>query len=314
MDVGRFVVESAYFTRATLFSKPSRWLVFILLGLPWAALSSLMESRQILDGNIIHWALVPWREAGLLIGAGVLCNLLVWGWIVRLFRKNPLPPEFDRPLSLCLDGIKAHTIPLVWILVPEILAFIQFTIAGSSTFSIILWPPDPATIQILVLLAVELVLFFYAVQYGLIGMIRFARTGSVREAFAILEIKRTFDRIGFVNYYLGFGVVVLSWLLFTFSLRGVALVPYAGPVIALCLGPVPVVFCSRFVAHFCDEDQYSPATGNTRDTGAGTVSLPDGTGSLATEYAVWLAILAVLVVLCFTPLALIITSVSRLIP
>jgi hypothetical protein len=311
MDVGRFVVESAYFTRATLFSKPSRWLVFVLLGLPWMALSSLLGGSGILEGTTIHWNLIPWREAGLLIGAGVLCNLLLLGWVVRLFRKNPDPPEFDRPLLLCLDGIKAYTIPLVWILVPEILVFIQFTIAGSGTFSIILWPPDPATSLILVLLAVELVIFFYAVQYGLIGMIRFARTGSVREAFALLEIKRTFDRIGVVNYYLGFGIVVFSWLLFTLSLRGIAIMPYAGPVIALCLGPVPVVFCSRFVGHFCDEDAYSP--GNVRSGENVAVADPSHQArALASEYLFWLAVLVMLVVLCFTPIALIAASVSRL--
>jgi len=314
MDVGRFVVESAYFTRATLFSKPSRWLVFVLLGLPWMALSSLLEGSRILQGTTIHWNIIPWLEAGLLTGTGVVCNLLLWGWIVRLFRKNPVPPEFDRPFLLCLDGIKVHTIPLVWLLVPAILAFVQFTIAGSSTVTVDFGHPDPATILILVLLAVQLLIFFYAVQYGLIGMIRFARTGSVREAFALLEIKGTFDRIGYVNYYLGFGVVVLSWLLFTLSLRGVALVPYAGPVFALCLGPVPAVFCSRFVAHFCDEDEYSPAAGDVRETPEDTATPRAGTGSLAAEYLFWLAILAMLVVLCFTPIALVVGSVSRFLP
>jgi hypothetical protein len=313
MDVGRFVVESAHFTRATLFSKPSRWLIFVLLGLPWMVLSSLLDGSGILEGTTIHWSLVPWREAGLLIGTGVLCNLLLWGWIVRLLRNNPDPPGFDRPFLLCLDGIRAHTIPLVWMLVPALLAFAQFTVAGGSTITVDFGRLDPATLLILVLFAVQLLIFFYALQYGLIGMIRFARTGSVRQAFALLEIKRTFDRIGYVNYYLGFGVVVLAWLLFTLCLRGVSFVPYAGPAIALCLDPVPVVFCSRFVAHFCDEDQYSPGdTQGWADVAAPTPALPSGT--LAAEYLFWLAILAVLVVLCFTPLALIVASASRLIP
>lgn len=313
MDVGRFIVESAYFTRATLFSRPSRWLVFVLLGLPWMALPALFDGSGILEGTTIHGNLIPWREAGLLIGAGVLCNLLLWGWIVRLLRNNPDPPEFDRPLLLCLDGIKVHTIPLVWMLVPAILAFLQFTVAGSSTVTVDFGHPDPATILILALFAAQLLIIFYAVQYGLIGMIRFARTGSVREAFALLKIKGTFDRIGYVNYYLGFGVVVLSWLLFTLSLRGVALVPYAGPIIALFLGPVPTVFCSRFVAHFCDDDEYSPAEPQGRENAAvARPSLP--ARILAAEYLFWLAILAALVVLCFTPIALVVASVSRLKP
>jgi hypothetical protein len=313
MDVSRFVIESATFTRATLAGKPSRWLVFILLGLPWTALSSRAESWKVLEGTTIRWDLIPWQEAGLLIGAGILCNLLLWGWIVRLLRNNSEPPEFDRPLLLCLDGIKAHTIPLVWMLVPAILAFLQFTIAGSRTASIVLWPPDPAESLILVLFAVQLLILFYAVQYGLIGMIRFARTGSVREAFALLEIRETAGRIGFVNYYLGFGVVVLAWMLFTLSLRGVSFLPYAGPFIALGLGPVPTVFCSRFVAHFCDEDQY-PVTGGGRRSPELCAPFPLTSRALVAEYAVWLVILAVLVFLCFTPMALIAASVARFFP
>jgi hypothetical protein len=60
MNVGQFVVESAAFTRATLLGKPSRWLIFILLGLPWMALLSLAESQKILEGTSIHWNLIPW--------------------------------------------------------------------------------------------------------------------------------------------------------------------------------------------------------------------------------------------------------------
>jgi hypothetical protein len=313
MDVSRFIIESATFTRATLLGKPSRWLIFILLGLPWTALTALLESRKILDKNIVQWDLIPWQEAGLLIGFGILCNLLVSGWIVRLLRYRPAPPEFDRPARLCLEGIKAHTIPLVWMLVPAVLAWVQYSIAGSSTVSLGSWPPDPATVAILVLFAIQLLIIFYAAQYGLIGTIRFARTGSVREAFALPEIRKTAVRIGFVNYYLGFAVVVLAWILFSISLRVVYLVPYAGPVIALFLGPVPIVFCSRFVAHFCDEDQYPAVAGAVGET---TIRAPppSTTRGMVAEYVFWLAVLAALVVLCFTPMALIAASIIRWLP
>jgi hypothetical protein len=255
MDVSRFVVESAAFTRETLLGKPSRWLIFILLGLPWMALSSRAESWKILEGTTIHWNLIPWQEAGLLIGAGVLCNFLVSGWVVRLLRDDPVPPDFDHPLLLCLDGIKIQAIPLVWMLVPSVLAFVQYSIAGSGTVTIDPWHPDPATILIILLLAAQIIILFIAVQYAMIGAIRFARTGSVREGLALREIKKTMDRIGIVNYYLGFGVVVLVWMLFSLCLRGVALVLFAGPIISLCLSPVPTVYCFRFIAHFCDEEK-----------------------------------------------------------
>lgn len=313
MDVSRYVTESAVFTHATLFGKPARWLVFILLGLPLTALTALLESRKILDKNIVRWDLIPWNEAGLLIALGVLCNLLVSGWIVRLLRDDPVPPEFDRPFQLCLDGMKFHVIPLVWMLVPSVLAFVQFSIAGGNTVFVTLWPPDPAGIVLLLLLAIQVVIVLYAVQYGFIGAVRFARTGSVREAFALLAIKRTFNRIGFVNYFIGIGVITLVWILFSLSLRGIAFLPVAGPIISLCLSPVPTVYCFRFIAHFCDEDRL-PA-GEERGKAADAPSAePLTIREWIQEYAAWLLILAVLVVLCFTPIALIAASLVRLMP
>jgi hypothetical protein len=313
MDVSRFITESAAFTRLTLWKKPSRWLVFILLGLPWLALSSLLESRKILEGTTIHWNLIPWHETGLLIGAGVLCNLLVSGWVVRLLRDDPLPPDFDHPFQLCLDGMKFHAIPLVWMLVPSVLAFVEYSVAGSSTVSITVWPPEPATITILVLLVLQVIILFIAVQYATIGTIRFALTGSVGAGLAVLEIRKTIGRIGIVNYYVALGVVAFIWLFFSLYLRGVALVPFAGPVISLCLSPVPTVYCFRFIAHFCDEERLSVGRVEGK-TGAVQAPAPLSPRALVPEFLVWTVILAVLVVLCFTPMVLVFGAVSRLLP
>jgi len=312
MDVSRFIIESAAFTRATLLGKPSRWLIFILLGLPWMALSSLADSWKFLEGTTIHWNLIPWEEAGLLIGIGILCNLLVSGWVVRLLRDDPVPPDFDRPLLLCLDGMKFHTIPLVWMLVPSILAFAQYSITD-GTVSINLGQPDPATITIIALLVLQIIILFIAVQYVTIGTIRFARTGSVREGLAVLEVKKNIDRIGIVNYFIALGVVALVWLLFSVCLRVVALAPFAGPVISLCLSPIPTVYCFRFMAHFCDEERLSGGVveGESRTVRA---PAPVSIRALVPELLVWTIILAVLVVLCFTPMVLVFGAVSRLFP
>jgi len=313
MNVGRFIVESASFTRATLWERPSRWLIFILLGLPWMALSSLVESNKILEGTTLHWNLIPWQETGLLIGAGLLCNFLVSGWVVRLLRDDPDPPDFNNPILLCLDGMKVHVIPLVWMLVPSVLAFVQYSLVSSGIISGSWWELNPGTILFLVLLAIQVIILFIAVQYVMIGAVRFARTGSVREGFALSGIKKTMDRIGIVNYYVGLGVIVLVWMLFSIALRGIALLPSAGPVLSLGLSPVPTVFCFRFIAHFCDEEHLSGGQG---DGEAGTVRAPVSRAvpALVAEFLVWLAILAVLVVLCFTPMVLVFGSVSRFIP
>lgn len=307
MNVGQFVVESAAFTRATLLANPARWLIFILLGLPWMILLSRAESQKIIDGTTIHWNQIPWAEAGLLIGAGFLCNFLISGYVVRLLRDDPAPPEFDRPFLLCLDGMKLQVFPLVWMLVPSVLAYVQFSIASSGTWSGSPWEPALKTALILILLVIEIVIIFIAMQYGMIGAIRFARTGSVREGFALVEIKKTVDRIGIVNYFVGLGIIAFIWMLFSLSLRGIALLPFAGPGISLVLAPIPTIYCFRFIAHFCDEDRL-PLGDHMGNAGDGLASLPAWVQ--ANEYLSWMAIYAVLLVLCFTPLALVVGSVT----
>lgn len=307
MNVGQYVVESAAFTRATLLGKPSRWLVFILLGLPWMVLLSRAESQKIIDGTTVHWNLIPWGEAGLLIGAGFLCNFLISGYVVRLLRDDLVPPEFDRPFPLCLDGMKLQVIPLVWMLVPSVLAYAQYTIAASGPWFSSPWEPALKTALILLLLVLEIVIVYIAVQHVMIGAIRFARTGSVREGFDQVAIRETISRIGIVNYFVGIGVIAVIWLLFSLFLRGIALLPFAGPGVSLILAPVPTIYCFRFIAHFCDEDRLSGGVSGG-PPGGGPASPPARV--LATEYLAWLAMYVVLLVLCFTPLALVFGSVT----
>jgi hypothetical protein len=307
MNVGQFVVESATFTRAMLLGKPSRWLIFILLGIPWMILLSRAESQKILEGTTVHWSQIPWAEAGLLIGVGFLCNFLISGYVVRLLRNDPQPPEFDQPFRLCLDGMKLQVIPLVWMLVPAVLAYVQYSIATSGTWFSSPWEPALKTALILLLLVIELVIIFVAMQHVTIGAIRFARTGSVREGFDQIAIRETVNRIGIVNYFVGIGVIAFIWLLFSLSLRGIAMLPFAGPGISLILAPIPTIYCFRFIAHFCDEDRLTvgdPAA----NAGYGSASLP--VRVLVTEYLSWLVIYVALLMLCFTPLAFVAGSVT----
>jgi hypothetical protein len=313
MDVSGYVIESAAFTRATLAGRWSRWLVFVLLGLPWMALSSLAGSLKIIEVSTVHWNVIPWDEAGLLIALGLLCNFLISGYIVRLLRGATDPPEFDDGLLLCLDGIKVQVIPLIWILVPVLLTWAQYQIGSGNLLPGSGWGSNLGTVLILLLLLVQIVIVYIAVQYGIIGAVRFARTGSVREAFSIIAIKGTLDRIGLVNYFVGLGVIVFAWLVFNYALWLLSLMPYAGPVIALCLGPFLTVFCARFIAHFCDEDLLPPG-GDTGESGNAASPARIPFPWIIPELLAWLVMLAVLFVLCFTPLALVIGSLGRLWP
>jgi len=311
MDVSHYIRESAAFTRATLTGRWTRWLILVLLALPWLALSSLAGSLNLIEGTRIHWILMPWGEAGGLILVGLLCYFLISGYVVRLLKGDAAPPEFDNWLSLCLDGIKVHVIPLVWIIVPSILAYLQYLVAEGEILPGLLKGTTPGLIVILLLLGIQLVILFIAVQYVIVGAIRFARMGSVREAFDVLAIKGTMDRVGIVRYFIALAIVTLVGLLYSFGLHAVSYVPYIGGIIALGLWPPMIVFSARFMAHFCDEDMAPGGRPTVMDRGARALSRVAALGRIP-EILAWLVILAVLVVLSCTPMVLVAGSVSGL--
>ena len=309
MDIGHFLRESAAFTRATLIGRWSRWLILVLLALPWLALSSLAGSLNLVEGTRIHWILMPWGEAGGLILAGLLCYFLISGYVVRLLKGDAAPPEFDKGLQLCLDGIRLHVIPLVWIIVPSFLAFIQYSVAEGGILPGLLKGTTAGLVVILLLLGIQLLILFIAAQYVIIGAIRFARTGSVREAFDVLAVKGTIDRIGILNYFIALAVVTIVGLLYTLGLHAVAYVPYIGGFIALTLWPPMIVFSVRFMAHFCDEDMAPGGRKTVMDRGARALSRVASLG-LIPEILAWLVILAVLVIISCTPMVLVVGSIT----
>ena len=309
MDVRHYLVESAAFTRATLTGRWSRWLILVLLALPWLALSSLAGSLDLIEGTRIRWTLMPWGEAGGIILAGLLCYFLISGYVVRLLKGDTAPPEFDHGLSLCCDGIKVHTIPLVWIIVPSVIAYIQYLVAEGGILPGLLQGTTSGLIVILLLLAIQLLILFIAVQYVIVGAIRFARTGSVREAFNVLAIKGTLGRIGILNYFIALAVATLVGLLYSYGLHAVAFVPYIGGIIALCLWPPMIVFTVRFMAHFCDEDVAPGGSPAVMDRGARALSRVAALGRIP-EILAWLVILAVLAVISCTPMVLVAGAIS----
>lgn len=299
MDVDIYLTESASFTRAVLMGKYSRWLIFILLGLPWTVLVSLLASRHVIEGMTVHWSLIPWTESGLLIVTGTLCNFILTGYIVRLLAGGTTPPEFSAVSRLVLDGIKVHIIPLAWLFVPVLLGLLEFllvTYGYSGTL--------PGLGLIVIIFIFELLVVLFAVKYAVIGIVRFARTGSVREAFDLPAIKETYDRIGWVNYYIGLGVIALVFILMTGLLNLVALIPVAGPVVTLALGPLVTVYTARFIAHFCDDDTYGTRPEET----------PLPLRRIIPEFLAWSALLVVLAVLCFSPLVVVSGALLKILP
>jgi hypothetical protein len=259
MNFSRVFSESVAFTRATLMGKWTRWLILILFALPWLVLSFVMDVTKIMYGTTVRWDLVPWGQVVPLVGIGIVCSFLFSGYTVRLLRGGDTPPEFDNWAVLALDGIKMDVILLVWLLPAVILVLLQVlfffggSLAGGSpgvSLGVLFLMP--------VLMTIELAVFLFAVLYGIIGIIRFARTGSLREGFAISAIGSDIGRIGWGNYIVALVILAVIAFVFSIATRLLSFIPYAGPILPACLDPLLEVFRCRFISRVYGSDTSVP--------------------------------------------------------
>ena len=286
------VQESLRFTGATLLSPFSRWIVFFLLGVPWLLISYTVDWTKIIAGLSIRWELIPWVVIPLVI-LGITGSFILAGYTVRLFRGGAAPPGFDYPGDLILDGIKLSVIGVIWSLPLFLMVgviYLLYRVVSPSMFGIFM----------MILFYIFIILFilffvFMNLVFGTIGVIRFARTGSVREAFAFLAISSSISRIGILYYIFSLVFLIIAGFLFTLAMLLFSLVPVAGPAIASFLSPVMMVFRCRFLTNVYDH------VGTGAQPPAAPVEYQRATRTSGNGFLTWGLILIVLLALCVTP-------------
>ncbi|MFA5268101.1 MAG: DUF4013 domain-containing protein [Methanoregula sp.] len=251
MDYGALISESVEYTREALAGKWTRWLVFILCSLPGALIQFTFDPEKLRAAKPTDWqdmlSLIPWPQIILLILAGFLLSFIVSGYIVRVYRGAPTPPGFEEPGSLYLDGIRLMIVDILWS-IPLILVFaamlalifLAFTAGKESLFL--------ALGATLILLAVAVVLTIVTILYSILGSVRFARTGSIREGIRFSAITPLIRTIGWGAYIIALIILLVIEIIFSFAVGMFAIIPFMGWLFPLALGPLFVVFSARFIS------------------------------------------------------------------
>ena len=82
----------------------------------------------------------------------------------------------------------------------------------------------------------------------MIGIIRFARTGSMGEAFNFPEIKETIGKIGWMPYILAFIVMFIVQLVISILLSVITMIPVLGVLLELVFIAPVTIFQARYFA------------------------------------------------------------------
>jgi len=250
MDYGTLVSEAVGYTKEALVGNWVTWLIFILCSLPIALINFVVDPKKIFNGTTIHWELIPWPQLIALCLAGLLLSFIVSGYLVRVYRGITPPPKFDSWCSLYLDGIKIAIVGFVWF-VP---ALVIFVIAVALMIVGALGGASMGTMvgAGLIVLLIGLIVLVITCLYAVLGSVRFARTGSIREGLSFSAITGTIQAIGWGAYILALVIMLVLVILFSLIISLLALIPYAGWVIQLVLTPIISVFTARYISRVYD--------------------------------------------------------------
>nr|WP_320161925.1 DUF4013 domain-containing protein [uncultured Methanoregula sp.] len=251
MDYGALLSESVEYTREALVGNWITSLIIILCYLPFALARFVCDPKKILADGTIHWELIPWPELIVLIIAGFLLLILLFGYTVRLYRGIS-PPVFDNWGSLYLDGIKLLIVNILWFIPFVLLSFVLLVLLFPLVFLI---GPDSIALWVGCMLAVLLVAFvplIIAFLYSTLGSVHYARTGSIREGIRFTAINRMIRAIGWGTYILAMFILLVAVIFFGIVQSVLAHIPVAGWVIQLVLSPIILIFTARYISRVYD--------------------------------------------------------------
>jgi hypothetical protein len=190
-----------------------------------------------------------WKQYLLFLIATLLLTIPLLGYSLKVFRGEKPAPEVDGWGTLIIDGIKYAIISIIWVIPCFIIA--MFVIGAG----ILAYVENPAALVEIIggVLIGIIVLLIVAAITGLlatIGVIRFARTGSMGEAFNFSAIIETIGKIGWVNYIIAMIVIIIVEMVFIGVIEALNFIvsPFLGLFIEFLLIAPLTLLMSRY---FC---------------------------------------------------------------
>lgn len=192
-----------------------------------------------------------WMQWLLLVIATVLLCLPLLGYVLKVYRGEKPAPEVTDWGTLFVDGIKYFIVTLIWA-IPMIIIF--FVTIGAGIVALA-GNPESAMGAIGGMLFGLLVLAIVGILtmiFSTIGVIRFARTGSMGEAFNFKEITATIAKIGWVSYIMALVVLIVVMIIVEIILSVLGMIPVLGMIINLVFIAPVMIFEARYFCQVYD--------------------------------------------------------------
>ena len=193
-----------------------------------------------------------WNKWLMLIIATILLALPLMGYAMKVLRGEKPAPEVTDWGTLFIDGIKYLIVTLIYAL-PIIIVWVL--VLGASAAAIMSGNYTAMMAAFGAMALGVLVMFVLAViiaVFEVIGIVRFARTGSIGEAFNFNAILATIGKLGWVPYIIALVVLIVVAIVFGIITGIIQMIPILGWIISFCLVAPWTLFIARYVCQIYD--------------------------------------------------------------
>ncbi|MDO9034254.1 MAG: DUF4013 domain-containing protein, partial [Methanoregula sp.] len=188
----------------------------------------------------------------LLVIATIILCLPLLGYSLKVLRGEKPAPEVTDWGTLFIDGIKYLIVSLIWA-IPMLIVF--FVTIGAGALAIVGQDPNEvmgAVMGMLFGFIVVAIIGILTMIFATIGVIRFARTGRMGEAFNFSEISATIGKIGWVPYILALIVMIIVIVVIEIILSILGMIPIIGFIINIVFIAPVMIFESRYLCQVYD--------------------------------------------------------------
>lgn len=254
MDYGSVISDSIAFTREALNGTWVTWFILALCGLTISLPRIILDRETFAAGGTLHWDIFPWTWIVVIFVVGLFSTLLVFGYIVRIYRGAVQPPVFDAWASLFMDGIRLMVLSIIWLLPAVVILS-----AGAGLLAIGLNGKMPLasgasfTFIGLILLLLGFIVLVISLIFSTLGCVRFARTGSIREGLRLTAISGVIQAIGWGNYIFMLVINTAFLLVCLLVIVLLCLIPVGGAVLSGgIVFPFAQIFFARYISRVYD--------------------------------------------------------------
>jgi hypothetical protein len=205
----------------------------------------------------------------MLIIATIILTIPLMGYLMQIYRGTKPAPEVGNWGKLFIDGIMLAVVAFIY-MIP--LLILQFLMVGAVMAGAIFEDPTAVMAGMAgagILFLVYIIVAIIIVLIVPMAMVRFARSGSIGEAFNFNAIRAHIGKIGWVNYIIALIILALvigipvgiievilvalmGILIIALSEIGVLLGGLIIVIVVLALIPVITVFQARYITQIYD--------------------------------------------------------------